>query len=139
MVERVSRPVICIEDDPDHQKLYRDILHGLGIPLSDILMASDLKQARAHLEALRDRDPLVLLDLDLSRQEKGPGSGLGFLQEIKGSKSDYRNSPVIVVSVTSDREAVKACRRSGAIGYIQKPFDVSYFEKIVSGRLSRER
>ena len=52
-------------------------------------------------------------------------SGFDFLKQLREDKNT-RNTPVIVVTASTDEENFNEIMRLGAVDYVQKPIDLKY-------------
>jgi DNA-binding NarL/FixJ family response regulator len=128
----IGRPVltvtrlIIVDDHP----LFRGALHqalSLTLPDAQIDEASSLDSLTDLLSRGADID-LILLDLSM------PGvlglSGLLFL------RSQYPETPVVVVSATEDRSTIRRCIEFGASGFVPKSQPVENIRSAVQAVLA---
>ena len=113
-----------VDDDADIRALAAELLREVGID------ADTAESAAAGLETAARRPPdLVILDKLM------PGMG--------GTEfaAAYRRtvSPAPIVAFCAARDAADWATAIGAVGHIQKPFDVEDFKRIVIDELSRQR
>ncbi len=116
--------VLVVDDDADIRALAAELLREVGID------ADTAESAAAGLETAARRPPdLVILDKLM------PGMG--------GTEfaAAYRRtvSPAPIVAFCAARDAADWATAIGAVGHIQKPFDVEDFKRIVIDELSRQR
>ncbi len=103
-------PVLIVEDDVIIRTALRSALEGEGIEVADVADG----QAAVDYVA-RQRPALILLDMGLPVLD-GVAVGLRV-------RSLYDQSlPIIVLS--ADSRLVEKARHVGAVGYLQKPFDM---------------
>lgn len=116
--------VLVVEDDPAFGPLIVRMLASGG---HQAVLANSAEQAERLLEGSRFR--LVICDINL------PGaSGL----ELVGRLTEDPTGPaVIVASGVSDPQTGSTANRSGAYGYLVKPFDVSQLLITVDNALHR--
>jgi len=122
--------ILAIDDDSASAYLLREVTkqlkrrHELYF-VKDGLEALDfLNRAGPYEDA--PRPDLILLDVHLPRL-----GGLETLRVIKNTP-ELRVIPVIMLSTSSSPEIVRASYEAHANCYIQKPFDLERFVKLVS-------
>lgn len=117
-----KKTILVIEDEPDMQRLYKEILSGYAV-----IPALNTKQAMDKLKRAKKID-LILLDIIL------PGNhGDRFLKEIK-QMPKYAKIPVICVTVVSDLE--KTIQKiDPKAGFIAKPFENKEFLSAIKKKL----
>ena len=102
--------VLVVEDDHDLRQTIQWLLEYEGFAVE---IASDGKEA---LECARQRKPaLVLLDMNLPLLD-----GYGVARELRAI---YGNT-ISIVTMTADGRAAEKAQRTGAIGYLSKPFEL---------------
>jgi DNA-binding response OmpR family regulator len=126
--ERSSRPILLVEDDPDHEELTIRALRRNNIA-NDIVVAHDGVEAIDYLLGADPRQPsplprlpqIVLLDLKLPRVD-----GLEVLRRIR---ADHRTRlvPVVILSSSDEERDLVAGYDLGANSYVQKPVDFTQF------------
>ncbi len=106
----MAKTILVVEDSPDISRLVAHILRQEGY---QTVMVDD---GPAGWEAFQHLRPdLVLLDVNL------PGlSGLELCQRIKG----VSETPVVMLTVQAEAEAVLRGLRAGADAYLAKPFEI---------------
>ena len=120
----MAKKILIIEDYPATSKMIADILEMEGFTP---LIASD---GTVGLEKAATEQPaLILLDIMLP--------GINGLEVCSRLRADPRTKdvPVIMVSVKSSNEDVKAGLAKGANGYVAKPFDPFKLLEIVKQHL----
>lgn len=118
----MSRPILCVEDDPDIGRLLLSLLNDAGYRA---VWASD---GEAALEQWRDAS-LVLLDLML------PGiDGLAVCREIRAHDAAL---PLIMLTARAGTRDVVHGLEVGADDYITKPFDAKILLARVAALLRR--
>jgi DNA-binding response OmpR family regulator len=116
------RRVLIVDDEPAIAALLQE---SVG-PDYLVEIASNGKDALAATR--RMRPDVVLLDVNM------PGmSGVDVLQRIRTMDSSI---PVIMVTASSDNQAVADALRLGAFSYVPKPFSVKYIRHLVSAALA---
>jgi two-component system, response regulator len=122
--------VLVIEDSPEDFEATRRSLRRGGLA-NPIVHLPDGDRALDYLFAGLDGEPaarpvapgLILLDLNL------PGTdGRQVLTRVKADER-LRQVPVVVLTTSRDERDVHACYRAGANSYIQKPVDLSGFQR----------
>ena len=128
MPGEAARELLVIEDSPEDFEATRRTLVKGGLA-NPIVHLSDGDEALEYLFApkpKRGRKPLpglILLDLNL------PGTdGRQVLARVK-SDPDLAQVPVVVLTTSRDHRDVRECYRAGANSYIQKPVDLSGFQR----------
>jgi len=120
--------ILLVEDNPGDVRLTREAFGEAGIE-NEIRHVSRGSAALDYLHQREEyadveRPGIVLLDLNL------PGmSGIEVLNEVKGS-AELRDTPVIVLSSSEDREDVARCYEEYANAYMTKPVDGDEFVDI---------
>ena len=106
--------VMIVDDSPVMRNFIRRVLTLSGLPVGEVIEASD---GRAALQAFEEHPvDLVLSDINM------PGmNGEELLREMERD-DDLSRVPVIVVSTDSSSHRVQMMLGYGARGYIQKPF-----------------
>ena len=106
-LEKNTRLVLVIEDDPRFAAILRDLAHEIGFQCIVAASANEGLAAAAHY-----RPDAIVLDMNLPDH-----SGLGVLDQLKHN-SQTRHMPVHVVSVA---DYAQEAMELGAIGYALKP------------------
>ncbi|MEJ6978884.1 response regulator [Pedobacter sp. P351] len=109
---------MIIENDPEILSIMTLILEDLNYKVIGRLKTEDIV---LDLEIIKP--DLVMLD-----NLPAGNSGSEICRKIKSDKST-RHIPVFLISAVSKLEAI--ARECFADGFIEKPFDLSYFEKTV--------
>lgn len=102
--------VLIIDDDTLIHELLAAVVRK-AFPGWDVAFATDLEAAFQRVAHHGEPD-LALLDLGLPGQ-----SGLDALRRFRGK---FPQMPVVVVSASEDRKAIRAALAAGAAGYIPK-------------------
>ena len=105
--------ILVVDDDPDIVSSTSLILEKSGY---DVVVAYTGKEA---LEAVADKPDLILLDLMLPDIE-----GYEVADKIK-SNPLYKNIPIVILSARGQDIDKYVAAKKGAVGYINKPFEVS--------------
>jgi two-component system, OmpR family, KDP operon response regulator KdpE len=130
MTQETSLPIVLIVDDsPTNRKNLNDLLIDMSLYPVPV---SDERAARHRLDG-QNRPALVLLDLNLSQRGN---EGLAFLRFIKGG-DEFREIPVIVVSVNAEKSKIVECLKAGADDYLINPYAPEELEARVRNALER--
>lgn len=114
--------VLLIDDNEEITRLVKSLLESRG---HDVTVALSGEEALERLSNGSIPD-VILLDIIM------PGmSGEEVLRHIKASK-EFRDIPIHVFSVVSDREKVTRWLALGASGFVPKPFSVRQLEEAVA-------
>jgi DNA-binding response OmpR family regulator len=105
--------VLMVDDDENMAYLMRFLLEREGY---EILYAADGRQAKALIDETT-APQLVLLDVMLPYM-----SGLQLVRYIR-SKPDWRNVPVIMLTVDATERDIARALDAGANDYVLKPFN----------------
>ncbi len=107
----MAQTILVIEDSVDISRLLQHILGRAGY---EVVIADSGESGWRTFETLRP--DLVLLDVNL------PGiDGLELCRQIK----KVAETPVIMLTVQAETEAVRRGLRAGADAYLSKPFEIS--------------
>ncbi len=117
----MAKTILVVEDSPDISRLLEHILRQEGY---QTVVVDD---GPAGWEAFQNLRPdLVLLDVNL------PGlSGLELCQQIKR----VSETPVVMLTVQAETEAVRRGLRAGADAYLAKPFEIDQLLAVVEHAL----
>ena len=119
--------VVVVDDDILNLKRTGAILSEGGIH------ATAVKSGKALLEFLRSKTPdLILLDVLMPEMD-----GLETLRRLRGSACPAAGIPVMMMSADERPETRAACLQSGAVEYLQKPYDGDLLISRVRDVLSR--
>ncbi|HIJ56082.1 MAG TPA: response regulator [Deltaproteobacteria bacterium] len=102
----MAKKILIIDDDPVVVKYLETLFIDNGYETATAFNANEGFEA-----AQREKPDLITLDLQMP-EEWGPR----FYRKL--SKSEYKDTPVIVISGMSGQHAIK-----NAVAYISKPFD----------------
>lgn len=130
MNERVSGPILLVEDNADEELLTVDALRSSGV-MSDVVVARDGAEALDWLfgtgkYAGRDTNvspDLVLLDLKLPKV-----SGLEILNKVRQHRKT-QFIPIVVLSSSNREEDIVISYKLGANSYIRKAMDFSKYSE----------
>lgn len=124
MTARDSIEILVVEDSPADARLTQEALREKA-EHANVHIVPDAEQALTYLtERKADRRPpvdLILLDLNL------PGlDGRELLRQLKDN-TDFRKTPVVIVSTSSAPEDIQSAYKMGASAYIVKPVDAEEY------------
>jgi len=104
--------ILAIDDSPTMRGL---ISQALGSHAFEVSVAED---GVAGLERLVEVDPhLVITDINMPRLD-----GFGVIEGVRRNP-EHACTPVLVLTTESGADLKERARRSGATGWIVKPFD----------------
>jgi two-component system chemotaxis response regulator CheY len=107
----LDRTVLVVEDDAGLQETLEELLEIEGY---DVTVARDGLDA---LDKLGDPPPaVILLDVMMPRMD-----GYAFVDELR-RRGLHPGIPILVL--TADGRAQQKAERIGAVGYLEKPFDL---------------
>jgi DNA-binding response OmpR family regulator len=107
----MAKVILVVEDSPDISRLLEHILGQAGY---QVVVVDDGLAGWARFQEVQP--DLVLLDVNL------PGiNGLELCQRIKQNTA----TPVIMLTVQAEFEAVRRGLRAGADAYLSKPFEIA--------------
>lgn len=120
----IRRNILIADDDDDMRALMATTLRNDGY---SVVEASDgaqlLELLRDALEDARRRPDILVTDIKMPHL-----SGLGVLQALRRA---HVRMPVIVVTAFADASMHTVAKRLGAVGVLQKPFDVDDLRTVV--------
>jgi DNA-binding response OmpR family regulator len=121
----VSKQILLVEDDPDHEALTIRALRKSNIA-NEIVVARDGEEALEMLFgtgplALPSPPQIILLDLKLPKIE-----GLEILRRIRENDST-RMLPVVILTSSDEESDIMRSYRMGVNSYIRKPVDFHEF------------
>ena len=117
----MDRTIVIVDDFQTNTVVMKHALHQKGF---EVLEANDPKDA---LELFDGRNiDLMVTDF------KMPGmTGAELTKEVK-SKPQYANIPVLILSSEKAEQCKVDARQAGAYGWLNKPFDINRFLKIIN-------
>ena len=117
----MSKTIVIVDDFQTNTVVMKHALHQKGF---EVLEANDPSEAIRFFDG-RQID-LMVTDF------KMPGmTGSELTKEVK-SKTQYKNLPVLILSSEKSEQCKVDARNSGAYGWLNKPFDINRFLKIVN-------
>jgi DNA-binding response OmpR family regulator len=125
--------VLAIDDEPSIIELLKTALSALGS--FDVSIASSSASALKLIDRQTKPFDCLLIDIQM------PGmNGITLCKELR-ARSDYAETPIIMLTAMSDRKYVDQAFLAGATDYITKPFDFLELRSRMSAaqRLLQER
>jgi len=116
--------ILIVEDSELLHQMYEIVFRQYRVRQGVLLHAYNGKKALDLLAQHPDVD-LILLDINMPVM-----SGLEFLQ-FCNSQQVFRNIPVIVVSTEGKKDDTLRALRSGARGYVTKPFRPEHLHALI--------
>lgn len=123
----VWRPrALVAEDDPDLRRLIVEALHREGFVVSEARDGRELLEiVNATCIEEGSAPELVVADVRM------PGcSGIEALQALRAS---LRGSAILVITAFGDEAVRRAAREAGAVGVLDKPFELDELRAAVAG------
>ncbi len=108
--------ILVVDDSAVMRKIIRTALEGMGYSPASILEATGGKDAVRMLRGPRAEIDIVLADASMPDMD-----GLSLLKELQ-AKEALRSIPFIMMAGDAQRDRVLEAMRTGALGYILKPF-----------------
>ncbi len=116
------KKILIIDDEQSVRYSLKKILSSIGY---EVIEADSAEQG---IESFTKNKPdLVILDIEMPGKD-----GLEALQEIKKNSPDAR---VLIITAYGTGDRVIKAMKFGAFEYIEKPFDIPHFRKIVDEAL----
>lgn len=116
------RDVVCIDPDADNLELIRQVLEETGL-----YRVFGVRDGAAGMQEVREREPdVVIAEVDLPVV-----SGLDLVRRIKAD-AGLRRTPVIACTAGVMRGERQRCARAGCRAFVEKPFDIHGFRKVVA-------
>jgi two-component system response regulator (stage 0 sporulation protein F) len=113
----LQRNILVADDDDDMRALMVNTLRSDGYAVVEARDGAELLEILSDaLEDTRARPDILVTDIKMPRL-----SGLGVLQALRRA---HVRMPVILVTAFSDESMHVVAKRLGAVGVLQKPFDV---------------
>ena len=118
----LRKKVMVVDDESPIREVLTRYFRRRGF---SVMQASSGKEAIEIFTQYRPH--IVLLDILMP--------GLNGLETLKQLKDIYPLFKAIMISAVKDEEVFSKCRELGAIDYIVKPFDLSYLDARIAGKL----
>jgi len=128
--ETATRHRVLIVDDEESMRLVLASMLSQELPV-DVQLAGTSEQALR----LAEKHPFDAILLDLMMPGVG---GFGVLYGVRRSVPNA-TTPVIMVSVFSEKKTIERCLAAGANAYVVKPVRAAELAKIVKKELARGR
>jgi len=128
--ETATRHRVLIVDDEESMRLVLASMLSQELPV-DVQLAGTSEQALR----LAEKQPFDAILLDLMMPGVG---GFGVLYGVRRSVPNAK-TPVIMVSVFSEKKTIERCLAAGANAYVVKPVRAAELAKIVKTELARGR
>ena len=107
--------VLAVDDEPSILELLKTALNALGT--YEVTTAACVDDAIQLLE--KQEKPFDCLLLDIQMPDV---NGITFCSELR-KLTDYRKTPIIMLTAMSDRDYIDRAFAAGATDYLTKPFD----------------
>jgi CheY-like chemotaxis protein len=107
--------ILVVDDSTTNVVLLEAVFFDRGYKIDTALNA---KEAFSIID--KKLPDLILLDLLMPRI-----SGFDFLKQLRGDRKT-KNTPVIVVTASTDEDNFDKIMKLGAVDYIKKPIDLKY-------------
>ena len=122
-----TETILIIDDEAVIREIVEEILSSFGYT---VLTAYDGEAGLETYQENHDSIDLVVLDLIMP--------GLGGKKCLEKMLDEDKDAKVIVASGFSDDDSVKEALVAGARGFLNKPFDLTHFLKLVRNILDEE-
>ncbi|HUF93800.1 MAG TPA: response regulator [Candidatus Limnocylindria bacterium] len=118
MSETRSKRILIVDDEPLITEVLSEHFKG------DYAVETALNGTDALTAIVRERPDIVLLDINMPRM-----NGVEVLKDIK-----QIDETIAVIMVTANEQIALAAEalKSGAFGYVPKPFDFRYLDHMVA-------
>lgn len=117
---RSHESILVVDDDPLLLRMTQIVLDGLGYR---VLLASSGRQALEMIAREEGKLDLVVLDLRMPDMD-----GMTVLREARGTFPSLR---VLLVTGFATDNVLQTLAESGAVGVLEKPYDVDTFAAAV--------
>jgi diguanylate cyclase (GGDEF)-like protein len=105
--------ILLVDDSPEQRRALASVLKLEGY--DETLTASSASEALRRLEAEAGKIDLILMDLHM------PGvDGIGACRQLKADPR-FQDIPIIIVTISTEVQDLKAAFDAGALDYITKP------------------
>lgn len=122
--------ILMADDNPDDQSFIRDAFGYVNANVRLKILDSGVELLH-HLRILSDEDlpSLIVLDYNMPKQ-----NGAEILQVLLADER-YKNIPKIILSTSYYQAHIDKCVKMGADGYLIKPDNLFYWQKIALNML----
>jgi CheY-like chemotaxis protein len=124
--------ILYVEDDPQSREIMRLLLVEV-MQLSQIILLENSVDFQAHIEALKGKFDLVLLDIHVQ-----PLNGFEMLSVLRAHPA-FQKIPVVALTASVMNEEVQKLRQAGFNGVIAKPINLDTFPDTLQRILKGER
>jgi DNA-binding NarL/FixJ family response regulator len=122
-----ARPkILCIEDDQETVELLAEILNEEGF---EPIIA---RNGQEGLRLMGEHPSLILCDVDMPQM-----TGFEFLQQLRKSSSQVRNTPFVFITAYASRDNHLQGRRLGCSDFLAKPLDFELLLEIIRNHLAQ--
>jgi len=115
-VSQKIQTIFLVDDDVDDQLLFQEALSETDNSIQ-FICASNGIDAIEKLTALNNLPCVIFMDVNMPKM-----NGIDCLKELQ-KRQNLKNIPVIMYSTSCTLGFQKECFASGAVDYIEKPYD----------------
>ena len=115
-IDRHSRHVLVVEDNPTNQQLIAAVLLRAGY---EVTVTPDADEARKAID--RNFPDLMLMDIQLPGQD-----GLSFARELTAAEAT-RDIPIVALTAHAMVGDERIALDAGCVGYLTKPINTRTF------------
>jgi len=108
--------ILAVDDDPFIRELLPVVFREADYP--HLTLAESGAAALKLLEETQEAFDCLLLDIEMPEMD-----GITLCRKVRALK-DYRNTPILMVTLRSDAASIERAFAAGANDYVTKPFDV---------------
>lgn len=117
----MNKTALIVDDSSTMRQMIAFTLHNAGFT---VIEGCDGQDALDHLTG--QRLSLIITDLHMPRMD-----GIAFTREVR-TRAEYKFTPILVLTTSSEEEQKRAGQAAGATGWIVKPFDPQHLLRVVS-------
>lgn len=121
--------IFYTDDDLDDKEIFKEIINEIH-PDSSIEFQSDGLELLNRLKEINYQPDILFLDINMPHTD-----GFQVLSEIR-QDSEIRDLPVVILSTSSDADAITKAKESGADLYVCKPNSYAKLREILAELLS---
>lgn len=119
----MKKKVLLCDNDPDIIEIVSLILSSKGF---QVIICTTCEEAPSKID---EHDPdLIIMDLWI------PEMGGEKATEMLKNAPEYKNIPILILSASNEIEEIS--KRSGADGYIAKPFEIKELVDKINGHIN---